>query len=434
MVWTSPWHELYYVHPHVRGDGPFAVFGFDRGHFYWVYVAYFQACTAWGNVLLIHNAIRAGRVRRAQSLTVAAASLLPWLLYVLYLLDLMPWGMDSGPFSACAAGAFFGLAIFRLGMFEVVPAARDQAISSLGDGYLVTDRRGIVLDSNRAVTDLLGWEGLEAGEDIPAGRPGATEVLSLVAAGEGRIELAIPLAVPVAVEGIEAECFPAGLADGHEAARADGMSRERRLSMEASPVVDRRGRVVGRVIVIRDITRVTALVGRLRELAGTDPLTGLSNRRRFFEMAHREVEVARRSRLPLCIGIIDLDLFKDVNDNHGHMAGDLVLREAASRFRACLRSTDLICRYGGEEFAVLLPGSDAEAGLLTAERLRQGLCGQPMAFDGGAARVTASIGIHASVPEPSGAPGAILDRFLRLADEALYRAKDGGRDRVESSS
>ena len=189
LVWTSPLHELFYVRPHVRTDGPFATFGFDRGPFYWLYAAFFQACILYGVVVLVRHALRSGRVHRKQSYMVVAASFVPWVAYAAYLLGLVPWGLDSGPFSGAAAGIFFGLALFRLGLFEVVPAARGQAIDSLRDGFLVTDPHGVLLDANAAATRLLGWKGLEIGEVLPTAEPGADLLLSLAVVGEGRAEL-----------------------------------------------------------------------------------------------------------------------------------------------------------------------------------------------------------------------------------------------------
>ena len=129
--------------------------------------------------------------------------------------------------------------------------------------------------------------------------------------------------------------------------------------------------------------------------------------------------------------LADLDHFKDVNDHHGHAAGDAVLKGVAGRFRSALRATDLSCRYGGEEFAFLFPESDLAQGLKAAERLRAGVAAAPLSCSEGAIGVTLSLGVSAGRP---GADGLLdLEGLLRAADEALYAAKKAGRNRVEPS-
>jgi diguanylate cyclase (GGDEF)-like protein len=150
-------------------------------------------------------------------------------------------------------------------------------------------------------------------------------------------------------------------------------------------------------------------------LAASDPLTGLPNRRRWDEEAARMVARAERTGEPLAVAIIDLDRFKDYNDTHGHQAGDRLLKEAAAAWRDQLRAGDLLARWGGEEFAVALPGATAEQAVPVLERLRAATpSGQ-----------TASVGLA------SFAPGATLAGLVEQADRALYRAKDTGRDRLE---
>jgi diguanylate cyclase (GGDEF)-like protein len=150
-------------------------------------------------------------------------------------------------------------------------------------------------------------------------------------------------------------------------------------------------------------------------LAASDPLTGLPNRRRWDEEAARMVARAERTGEPLTIALMDLDRFKAYNDAHGHQAGDRLLKEAAAAWREQLRAGDLLARWGGEEFAVALPGASAEDLVPVLERLRSATpSGQ-----------TASVGVAPFVP------GATLAVLVEQADQALYRAKSNGRDCLE---
>lgn len=424
MVFTSPGHSLYYVNARVRTDGPFAVFAFDRGPFYWLWAAYLQLCIAWGSVVMIREAFGPSRIRRNQAITVALAGLIPWLAFIGHLLDIWPWGLDSGPFSGGIAGFFFALAIFRLGFFELVPKARDQALEALHDGFLVLDRKGLFLDANPAARDYLGLGSLSIGAPLVLAEPLAATLRGLLEAGEGTAEAVLPLATPLPVRGLEAPLKDACVEDIPLPACG------RHLSLMASRVLDGRGKPAGTSLVIRDVTELSALLARLRDLAATDTLTGLMNRRSFFEVAQRDIEVARRTGRRFVVGIADIDHFKLVNDTYGHAAGDQALKTAAGRFLSCLRSTDLVCRYGGEEFAFLFPECELEAGRRTAERLREALASSPVVTDLGDIALSASFGLCASPV----LPGEDLDSLLKRADAALYLAKDRGRNQVCVSS
>lgn len=160
--------------------------------------------------------------------------------------------------------------------------------------------------------------------------------------------------------------------------------------------------------------------------ARIDPLTGLLNRRAFTELAEREIQRARRFDKDLSMIAIDLDRFKSINDTHGHLVGDAVLEDFARVAAAQLRSLDVIARLGGEEFVVLLPGTDLQGAALVAERMRLAIAGSALKLEDGELRYTASFGVAGFEPHQP-----VLDRWLGRADDALYEAKAKGRNRVE---
>ncbi len=179
--------------------------------------------------------------------------------------------------------------------------------------------------------------------------------------------------------------------------------------------------------IITDTTEHRAAQERLRQLATTDGLTGLANRRRFLEALEHEVQRHRRYGTPLALISIDVDRFKRVNDTWGHAVGDEVLCGLAAICRAEVRDVDTVGRIGGEEFAVLLPDTTPEEAMAVAERLRVAVQAAPLLTAAGPLSVTLSLGVAASPP----CDGA--DTLLREADRALYQAKAGGRNRVERS-
>lgn len=179
-------------------------------------------------------------------------------------------------------------------------------------------------------------------------------------------------------------------------------------------------------LVIRDITDKREASENLRKATSCDHLTGLANRRAFFEAA--EIELARwqRSPRPLSLIVFDADHFKRVNDTHGHPAGDVVLRRLADTLMATFRDVDVVARIGGEEFAVLLPSTDLSGAMAVADRLRQAVESQPVEVDGVMIRSTLSGGVATMDDGITG-----LDALMKRADQALYAAKAGGRNRIE---
>ncbi len=162
----------------------------------------------------------------------------------------------------------------------------------------------------------------------------------------------------------------------------------------------------------------------LREQATRDSLTRLWNRATILDILQREFERAKRMQASLSVVLADLDYFKRINDIHGHLAGDAVLREAARRMRTAIRPYDEIGRYGGEEFLLVLPDCDAANAVILGERLRLAVK-EAMVLVEGTFSVTLSLGVATCEGV------ADLKTFIAIADAALYRAKDSGRDRVE---
>lgn len=169
----------------------------------------------------------------------------------------------------------------------------------------------------------------------------------------------------------------------------------------------------------------------LAQQALTDGLTGIANYRHFQQVLANEWERCARKREPLCLLMIDVDLFKSYNDYYGHLAGDNCLNAIANCLKAALRRpADLVARYGGEEFVALLPDTDLAGGRAVADSARASIKGIPLphAVSRVADHVTVSMGVAACQPRPGFDPGLLLD----MADGLLYRAKNGGRDRIAS--
>ncbi len=257
---------------------------------------------------------------------------------------------------------------------------------------------GLVAGESGAVVRFHGDEGMVLGAAGPLVRVG--DRVPVAAAAEGA------LVAPVVVEGAP---WGVVLADGARVCAG-------------APAAEQPGELVERLRRLAPLVSLAVTNSRGRErlvaLATTDPLTGLANHGAFHERFAEEVARAGRSGAPLTLVMIDLDHFKRVNDTHGHLEGDEVLREVARRLRHCARRGDVPARVGGEELAWLLPATDAPQGLEAAERLRAHIADTPF---GAVGRLTASLGVA------SLGPAGAADLAHR-ADAALYQAKEGGRN------
>ncbi len=163
----------------------------------------------------------------------------------------------------------------------------------------------------------------------------------------------------------------------------------------------------------------------LARLAMIDPLTAILNRRAFMLEYEREISRCTREKIGIALAIFDIDHFKNVNDTYGHLVGDQVLRRVADTLRASLRGHDVLGRYGGEEFALLMPGADTAAAMAGTERVRLAVGERPIRVGQVSIPITISAGVAAY-----GVNGSDWESLLRSADAALYEAKRGGRNRV----
>lgn len=189
---------------------------------------------------------------------------------------------------------------------------------------------------------------------------------------------------------------------------------------------DNRGKATRAVGIQFDITDRKTFEEQLQNLANTDALTGLLNRRRFFELAQKEFDRAARYKLPLSVAIFDIDHFKLVNDQYGHIIGDQVLSQLANLCNESIRDIDLLARYGGEEFIILFPHTNHEDGIASAERVREAVAQTSFKIAKDSIQLTISIGVASFADEKL----QNIDSLINFADKALYKSKNSGRNRT----
>ena len=280
-------------------------------------------------------------------------------------------------------------------------------LNSIGDAVISTDVAGNVTYLNAVAESMTGWSRQDA-----SGRP-LREVLRLVD-GDSREPALNPLAMAILhnkTVGLSANCLLIRR-DGYESAIED----------TAAPIRDRGGRVTGAVIVFHDVSVARAMSLRMSYLAQHDFLTELPNRMLLNDRLTQAIASVHRHNTSLALLFVDVDRFKQVNDTLGHAIGDQLLKSIARRLVACVRSSDTVCRYGGDEFVILLSEvAHAEDAALSANKILAALS-TPHRIEHQDLHVTASVGI-AVYPDD----GSDAESLLRNADLALFNAKALGR-------
>lgn len=298
------------------------------------------------------------------------------------------------------------------GAYSVDPAG--FAAAYVPDMNTILDLRDTLLDR---AADVVQAESDRAWRVLAAVSAAALLVLGLLAAAARVLRRRVlqPLAATVQVLGDLARDEPGGPLP------------EPPADDEIAAVIRGVGTLQAHARVRRALERERdELIERLKSQSATDFLTGLANRRAFFDTAERELAGARRHGVPVVVMVLDIDHFKRLNDEHGHDSGDRALRAVADAVRGRLRQDDLAARHGGEEFVLLLRHCDRADGLRFAERLREAIAEAPVLLPSGETlQVTASVGLAASSDHGHG-----LDALLTQADQAMYRAKHAGRNRI----
>ena len=282
----------------------------------------------------------------------------------------------------------------------------EATLDSIGDAVLSTDLDGQVTYLNVAAERMTGWPNKAA-----TGHPLA-EVFRIIDSNT-RQSAPDPLALALTLN------KPVGLTPHCILVRRDG--QECAIEDSAAPIRDRAGRVVGAVIVFRDVGAARETSRQMAHLAQHDPLTGLPNRLLLSDRLTEAIALAQRHRKPLGVLFVDVDGFKAHNDTHGHAMGDLVLRATADRLKAALRQSDTVCRSGGDEFVVLLSELErAEDARLVARKLLRAAA-EPNRLASTETSLTVSIGISLY---PS--HGVTAEALIANADAAMYVAKRAG--------
>jgi diguanylate cyclase (GGDEF)-like protein/PAS domain S-box-containing protein len=399
FVWTDELHGLFRGNAVIVHSEPFSKLLFEPVPGFAVYTIYAYSLLILTTLILISRYLNAPQLYRIQIGIVLFGVLVPWVTSVITSLGLISLELhELTPITFGISNLIIAWALFRYHLFEIVPVARDYLIEQMRDAVFVLDSLLRIIDLNPAAKVILGLRDVEVvGRKIDTFLPLNVDWSKIITGSSNNIEIVL-----------------------------DKEERPGYYEVQSSKLAHPWGHSVLYLIVLRDIHERKEIEEKLRLLAITDPLTGIFNRRHVFTLAQQEIERANRKGHDLSIILFDIDNFKQVNDAFGHRVGDRVLENLTRRCQADLRSFDIFGRYGGEEFIVVLPETDSALAWQVAERIR--ILIESLSIPG--ASETARVTISAGIASLGGRPNMSLDQLLEQADQALYRAKAAGRNKV----
>jgi len=414
---TDNLHHLVYQTVAVDYRGVLPLLVFTHGPWYWVSAANIIVSILAGSLLLWQHRAHAPILYRAQTDVLIAGAIIPFLVFLLYVSGKSPLGdIDINPFGFTFMGLSLSWVVFRHRLFDLAPIARNTVIEKLCDGVIVLDSSCRIVDANPAALRIFGWVKTPIGQLLVDAWQAWPELQALPLDG-GRL-----LAVLAQSDG----CAPVS------------------YDVTSSVLRDRKEREIGYIVLVHDITvrraieyelyrakdaaeTATAELQRawdnLEVIASTDKLTGAYNRRKFDELIENEITRVVRYHTSLSLIMLDIDHFKQINDQYGHLVGDEVLATLSRLIGTHTRDCDSFIRWGGEEFILLTPAITLEQAVFAAEKLR--LLVADTVFSG-VCSITISLGVaQYEITDTA-------DSLIRRADDALYRAKARGRNRTEA--
>jgi len=417
IIWLMPAFFFTSIQPAIWGG--YAFMNIQRGVWFWVNLIYSYTLILLGFGLLAASYRHANTFFKTQYLMILLGAFVPFCFSAFtHLRTNESTNPDYTPMTFGIAGAIYAYAIFRHKLMDLVPFARSQLIEKMSDGLLVIDAQGRVVDINPAMKTFLDTDPASClGKNI-------SDILTiwngrfehLTSGTETRTELRLP----------------------HNPSRY--------LDLQVTPLYDNDRTLSGHLITFRDVTdrkevekdlrhamdrmqtqliEIGLLQSQLREQAIRDALTNLFNRRYLEETLERELARAAREDYPLCIVMMDIDHFKEVNDTYGHEAGDLVLKTLAAKVTNQSRQGDFVCRFGGEEFVLVMPNISLDVARERVSTLHRSISSIYIPFGRYNINITVSMGVSAFPLH-----GEKKEELLRAADRALYAAKNSGRNRV----
>jgi len=389
IAFTIPLHKLLYIHPSITEVQGLTILSFTRGPWYWVNIFVLYGVFTYGLLIFIKAILSGPEMRRSQALFLIAGNSAPLFSNLLYLAGLNPAGIDLTSIAFMVSGILFTVGFFRYRVFDLRPIARDTVFEHMRAAAIVVGEDEAIVDHNAAAEKLFPRLTSKSRNPLFSDLyPDCPELEDALFRPENSCTISISA--------------PGGDARRFEALR--------------SIMTDKGNRKIGVLFILYDVNDRELLQEKLLDLASIDGLTGVANRRSFYEKAGIELDRARRHGRPIGFAIMDMNGFKQINDRYGHRAGDDALRLTARLCVDTLRSCDVVGRIGGDEFAFVFPECDEAGAAAAVEKVRKTVCSATFSSGPDTVPLSAAFG-------SIGANGPVhpdLEEFLSIADRRMY--------------
>lgn len=387
LVSTNEFHHLFYNKISINKYMNLNVSVLDKGFWYIISSSYSYLIFIIGQILFYKSWRKTESRKKVQSLLLLIGGTFPLGFGTIYLFGLT-LGVDPVPIGYIILFIFYYIAIFKFDFLEMKDKIRNTSFEQIDEGIIVVDMKGKLIDFNNAAKKVFVW-------------------LTQNNIGINLNDISDYLFV---------------INDNH----FEVMYKDKIYFFRTTYIHDR-DKVSGKIYIFQDITERKSMINKLEYNAKYDFLSQVYNRHQFFELAEIELYKANRYGSFFSLLMLDIDLFKNINDTYGHVAGDSVIRAVAKECREKLRPSDIIGRYGGEEFLILLPSTSIQSASIVADKIKQIIEKLEVSFNDNIIKLTVSIGVS----DYLGSGNAELKDLIHNADTALYKAKNNGRNRVE---
>ncbi|SHN51477.1 histidine kinase N-terminal 7TM domain-containing diguanylate cyclase [Desulfovibrio litoralis] len=400
LAYTWESNQLLFESFQYQSDKTISQLSYVQGPVYLLKQLYLYTFNALGFLTIFFSYLNGTKRFRQQAIFFFISMLIPVFTTASYVITIGTYYLDITAYGLSFTMVLFFWAMRHYGIENFSSIIKDSVIDSMHEGVIVFDKDGIYMESNKTIKEIF---------------PEVKDV---------RIGTSIS-----EMEYLPFDATILDSKDGHLkefSRKSNDCIRTYSLSVAH---VKQGSYLIGHSVIIYNITAFKSMLTELEVKAHTDNLTNIYNRGFFFEKSRYEIQQAKRANNPLSLIMFDLDHFKKINDNYGHPYGDYVLRTIALIGGQNLRKTDVFGRYGGEEFAVVLPNTNIEGAVLKAETVRKKIETYIFEFEGVHTKVTASFGVS-ELNKFMGEEA--LELMIKQADENLYKAKEQGRNRVVS--
>ena len=395
LIFTNEYHHLFYKSYSYNIIYSLHIADFKTGVFYYVAMLYINVCFFAGNILYIRNFFRKSNLYKKSNFIILITSFIPWIGYWTYMIGILPIKIDTVPIYLAILCLFYAYALCNSNIFGMIALARRIIFDDITDAMIVLDNDNTLIEINKIAEQIFKVQNkLIIGKNSNDVFKEHDQLLMQI--NENKVGI-----FHMEIEMLGQVHYFQGKIDLLKSSKSKG-----------------------KIIILSDNTEQITLNRKLEYYATMDTLTGVYNRSYFHEIAVSKLKECYKPSKPVSLIMFDFDKFKDINDNYGHLAGDMVLEKALESCKVILNEKHYIGRYGGEEFVILLTNTNLENALEIAESIRAEIEKMDIVYEGINIKITSSFGVFSSYKEKE------LKHLIKNADEVLYQAKRLGRNRV----